>query len=282
MIRQAFFICALTGVTAGCALATPKPEPTAKIVQKEGVTQKANKILYKASNYLTQAKTFQFKANIMRDIMLDDDIQVQFGGVSNVTVQRPNKLRAIFNGDERSRRSYFDGNTLTLYSVSRQFYVEKKIPGTIGDALDFVFEKFGFSVPLADLVYPDPYSILIENVDKGFWIGKHKVGGVLCDHLVFKQDLIDWQIWIEADNTPLIRKILITYKTEEGYPKYVAVLSDWKINPPVTDADFKFTPPDGVDKIEFLPLQKIYGDNEQVQSNDIEKVTKTAAQTEVK
>ena len=282
MIRQAFFICALTGLTAGCALGTPKPESIAKLAKKEGVTQKANKILFQASDYLKQAKTFKFKAAIMRDIMLDDDIQVQFGGVSNVTVQRPNKLRAIFNGDERSRQSYFDGETLTLYSVSRQSYVQKKIPGTIGDAIDFVFEKFGFSIPLADLVYPDPYSILIENVDKGFWIGKHKVGDVLCDHLVFQQDMIDWQVWIEADATPLIRKIIITYKMEEGHPKYVALLSDWKINPTVTDADFKFIPPVGVDKIEFLPLHRIYGEIKDVQTNDMDKTTKRENKAEVK
>ena len=261
MVRQTIFICALSGLFVAGGWCASKPVAitvaTAGLVAKDGVEPKANEILYRSSDYLKQAKTFQFRADIKRDIMLDDDIRVQFGGVSNVTVQRPNKLRVIFNGDELSRRSYFDGKSLTIYSLSRSVYAQKKIPGTIDNAIDFVFEKFGFSVPLADLVYADPYAILIENVDKGYFVGQHKVDGVVCDHLVFQQDLIDWQIWIEAGKTPLVRKLIITYKTEEGSPEYEAVLSNWQLNPSVSDADFKFTPPAGVEKIEFLPFGKL-------------------------
>jgi hypothetical protein len=265
MIRQVIFICALTGLLAGCS-STPQAidlsQVKGKIVPRPGVAPKANEILFQAGQYLKAAKTFKFKAKITRDILLDDDIRVQFGGVSNVTVQRPNKLRAIFNGDERSRRTYFDGETLTLYSLSRKTYVQKKITGTIGNAIDFIFEKFGFAIPLADIVYPNPYAILIENVDKGYFVGQHKIDGTLCDHLVFQQDLIDWQIWIEAGEAPLIRKLLLTYKTEEGNPEYEAVLSNWKLNISLSDADFKFIPPAGVEKIEFLPIDRVYGPEE--------------------
>jgi hypothetical protein len=271
MIRQALTTCALLALIAFGVNATSKEIPSPKL----GLDKKANESLFRASEFLKQAKTFQFKATIMRDVMLDDDIQVQFGGISNVTVQSPNKLRAIFRGDERSRETYFDGNTLTIYSLTKKIYMQEKVPGTIGNAVDFVFEKFGFSVPLSDLVYPDPYAVLIENIEKGFFLGQHKVGEILCDHLAFKQATIDWQIWIEIGDKPFVRKILITYKTEEGYPKYVALLSNWKINPTVKDSDFTFTPPADVEKIEFLTLDRIYGVDE-----DVEEIETTGTNTE--
>ncbi|MDP8249223.1 MAG: DUF2092 domain-containing protein [Candidatus Tritonobacter lacicola] len=270
MVRQTISLCALTGllVVAGGGVSEPaatvidKAEPVAR----DGVEPKANEILYRACTYLQQAKTFQFQADVTRDVILYDGVRVQYGGVSKVTVQRPNKLRAIFNGDERSRRSYFDGEILTIYSLTRNNYAQAKIPGTIDEAIDHVFETFGFSVPLADLVYADPYSVLIENVNEGHFIGRHKIDGVVCDHLAFQQELIDWQIWIETDKTPLVRKVVITYKTEEGCPEYEAVLSHWKLNPSVRDADFEFTPPADVAKIEFLPCDEGSGEEEESQA----------------
>ncbi|KKL04573.1 hypothetical protein LCGC14_2614720, partial [marine sediment metagenome] len=197
MVRQAIFLCALAGlfvVVGGC-----DPEPAAitvdkaELVARDGVEPKAIEILYRASKYLQQTKTFKFQADVTRDVILYDGVRVQFSGISKVIVQRPNKLQASFDGDERSRRSYFDGETLTICSLTRNTYAQAKISGTIDEAIDFVFETFGFSIPLADLVYADPYAVLIENVDKGYFVGQHKIDGVLCDHLVFQQEQIDWQ-----------------------------------------------------------------------------------------
>ena len=274
MIRKAMIICALSGLLTGCLTTAPLPKKIAldkiKVTPRTGVESKANKILFQASEYLKQAKTFKFRAEIARDVILYDGVHVQFGGVSNVTVQRPNKLKAIFNGDERSRRSYFDGDTLSMYSVTRNIYPQKKIPGTLDNAIDFVFETFGFSVPLADIVYANPYAILIENVDEGHFLGKHKVEGAICNHLAFQQNQIDWQIWIEDSETPLIRKLIITYKTEEGHPEYEAEISNWVLNPSLSNDEFKFTPPAGVDKIEFLPLDKVYGTEDIIEIEKVE------------
>ncbi len=229
MLRQAIFLCALTGFLVAGGGCDPKPVAItvdkAELVALDGVEPKALEIIYRASKYLQQAKTFKFQADVTRDVILYDGVRVKFGGVSKVTVQRPNKLRAIFDGDVRSRRSYFDGETLTIYSLTRNIYAQTKISGTIDEAIDFVFETFGFSVPLADLVYSDPYAVLIESIDKGSFVGQHKVDGVVCDHLAFQQELIDWRRGVEADDTRLVRKLVITYKNKKGHPEYGAVLS---------------------------------------------------------
>ncbi len=107
MIRQAMIVGALSGLLTGCLTTAPAPKKITldkiKVAPRTGVRPKANKILFQASEYLTQVKTFKFRAEIARDVILYDGVHAQFGGVSNVTVQRPNKLKAIFNGDEQSQ-----------------------------------------------------------------------------------------------------------------------------------------------------------------------------------
>lgn len=258
MIRHMICFLALASLLVGVVGCDPPPIKVnqAELTAKPGVEPKANEVLFKMSEYLKQCKTFKFQADITRDSFFHDGLRVEYGGHMQATIKRPNMLKAVFDGDERSRRSWFDGKTISIFSVKRNMYAQAEIPGTIDQAIDYTFETFGFSVPLADLVYADPYEILTENVDKGFYIGQHKIDGVLCDHLAFQQEQIDWQVWIEAGDRPLLRKLIITYKTEEDAPEYRAQLSNWELNPAIRDAEFKFQVPAGAEKIEFLPIEK--------------------------
>ena len=117
-----------------------------------------------------------------------------------------------------------------------------------------VFDRYGFSVPISDLVYSDPYKALTGHVQHGFWVGLHAVDGTPCHHLAFLQETIDWQIWIEDGPRPVPRKLLITYKDEPGSPQYTARLSGWDFHPRISDGWFEFRPPVGADQIEFLPV----------------------------
>ena len=73
-------------------------------------------------------------------------------------------------------------------------------------------DAFDIDAPLSDLIYPDAYNVLTQNVHSGHYVGLHLVRGIQCHHLVFIQDDIDWQIWIENSQTPLPRKMVITSK----------------------------------------------------------------------
>ncbi len=55
-------------------------------------------------------------------------------------------------------------------------------------------------MPLAELLYSDVYEGLTKNVQAGFYFGMSEVDGVPCHHLVFVQESIDWQVWIEDRN----------------------------------------------------------------------------------
>jgi len=76
---------------------------------------------------------------------------------------------------------------------------------------------------------------------------------VPCDHLAARTaGGVDFQVWVAQGDEPLPRRIVITYKTENGQPQFWADLSKWNLAPDVSDALFAFTPPNGAERIQFL------------------------------
>jgi hypothetical protein len=221
----------------------------------EGVEAQADRVLREMSEYLRTAGEFTFHADITYDAVLASGEKIEYGGTADAAVRRPDRLHVEYRGDERQNRFVFDGRTVTVHDLAVDVYAVTEVPPEIDAALDRMVEKYGFSVPIADLVYADPYATLIENVQAGSLVGRHPVDGTPCHHLAFSQETIDWQIWIEDGPRPVPRKLVITYKGEPGSPQYTARLSGWDFQPHLSDHYFRFHPPTGADEIDFLPNQ---------------------------
>ena len=215
----------------------------------------ADRILRAMGEYLKTAEEFSFHAEISYDAVLSTGEKVRYGGNSEISVRRPNRLHVVFDGDEHRRRVFYDGNNITLFDMLKNLYAVTKVPGEIDGALDLVFEKYGLTVPLADFVYADPHAVLAEDAEYGQVVGVHGCGDKRCHHLLFTQEVIDWEIWIETGVRPVPRKLVITYKAEPGWPQYEARLSDWDFRPRLSDHAFTFHPPEGSSAIEFLPSE---------------------------
>jgi hypothetical protein len=104
-------------------------------------------------------------------------------------------------------------------------------------------------------VYEDVYARLMESVQRGVYLGIHRVGDVSCHHLSFEQESIDWQLWIDAGEKPLPRKLVIAYKTEDEVPQYAVTIGKWNLNPDVPEELFQFEPPEGAERFEFPSAQ---------------------------
>jgi hypothetical protein len=202
--------------------------------------------------YLRTAREFTFHADITNDVVSTSGPMVQYGGASDVSVRRPDRLYVDYSGDRRRSRVFIDGRRFTFYGMALGVYATTEVPADLDAAIDHLFDTYGFSVPIADLLYSDPYAVLTENVWSGFRVGRHSIDGTPCHHLAFSQELIDWQIWIEDGPRPVPRKLVVTHKNEPGAPQYTAKLSGWDFEPRLSDHCFKFDPPVGTDRIEFL------------------------------
>jgi hypothetical protein len=213
------------------------------------VDPRADEILRKMSALLAGTPRFAMEAEETFDEVSDNAPRLQLSNVRRVGVERPSRLAADATGDTLNRAAWYDGRTLTVLDKARNVYVSVEKPGTIDGALDAIADDYGVVIPLSDLLYADPYATLIEGVVYGEYQGLHHAAGTLCHHLAFSQEAIDWQIWIDAGEKPLPRKLVITYVNEPGTPQYAAVIRRFTPDPKFPDGLFQFVAPEGAQRI---------------------------------
>ena len=83
------------------------------------------------------------------------------------------------------------------------------------------------------------------------YLGEKMVQGVKTHHLSFGSTGADWQIWIEADATPLPRRFAITYVNTKGEPQYLAQLDRWSMGGAMDASLFKAGVPESAKKVPF-------------------------------
>ena len=221
---------------------TPKIEP------------KAAEILKQMCDYLKGLQQFSFQAEITEDVLLATGQKIQLGKSVEASVRRPDRMRAESLGDEDNRLFLYDGKTITLMDRSRNVYTTIDAPPEIDAALNHAIQAFNLRAPLADLVYTKAYENLTSGVISGFYAGLHKVQGVPCHHLAFRQKDIDWQIWIEDGARALPRKYVISTVDVVGAPQFEVMMRNWTTSPDVSPTKFHFTPPAGATEVKFLPV----------------------------
>jgi len=221
----------------------------------QAASQDPRQLLQRAGDYLRQQKKFRIEAVETVDEVLEGGQKIQVTNRRKVALRRPNRFYAEASGDTANRTFWYDGATITLLDREPNVYGTTSAPKTVDAMLDFVMQRYGIQIPLADLFYEKPAEILAEKVKTGKYLGIHQVGEWKCHHLAFTQDDLDWQIWLQTGDEPLLRKIVITYKTRPAQPQYSAVIQSWDLAADLPDSTFKFTPPQGAMKIEILPLK---------------------------
>jgi hypothetical protein len=212
----------------------------------------ARHFLKEMSETLANISELSFKVESTIDVVDSLGLMVQKDESLHVMLRRPNRLAVRLHTDGRRRGLTYNGKMASIYHIDYQVYSSAAVPSTIDKALDRIDEEYGFMLPLREFMSSDPYEILFAEVTEGAYLGLTEVDGVPVHHLVFRQDDVDWQIWIEDSAWHLPRKFIVTYKGEKGWPQYTAHFSDWNRRASLPDAVFEFRPPDIARKIRFL------------------------------
>lgn len=249
-------------ILAACLPAAVAIAQAPDAASSTGVEPKADAIFKQACDHLAAAKAFTFVAYDTTDQTLESGHRVQLFTERRVSVRRPNGMHVQSVGDAIHRRAWYDGKALTLLDTLDHVYGVVEAPDTIDKALDFVAEKYGVTIPLADLILSDPYGMTIPAVKSARYVGKHNVHARDCHHLTFQGEHVDWQVWVQADGEPLIRKLVITYRNVPGAPQYIAILEEWNLAASLDDDTFTFKAPDGVTQIAIDPIIKPAGNGQ--------------------
>ena len=233
--------------------AKPLAPPPAK---QEAPAPDPGKILQQACDLLKNAKQFTFKAEVTDDRVYPGSKKLQFGFDLQAFVNKPDKLRINANGDLENKEFFFNGKTITLYDKPKNAYAVMEAPAGIDGALNQANQEYGLRIALSDLAYTNPCAQMTKGVKHSLYVGQHKVRGVKCHHLAFDRDDMQWQIWIDAGDKPLIRKLLINQKRLPHNPQWTAWFTDWNLAPQLSDSLFAFTPAEKATKTKFVSLKE--------------------------
>ena len=258
-MRVSFWFIAL--LFACVAAASGQRPPVTPTSFNSSVDPQAVKMLRRMTDYLSGLNQFRVRVRNMDEELLDSGHKVDYDMSVKLTISRPNKLRNDRLGHLVDQSFYYDGKTLTLYNPSRKVYASVPAPPTIDKAIDYARESLGITEPVTDLIYRDPFPLLMQDVNLAVVIGEEIISGVKCTHLLFSRPGVDFQVWVSIDGPPLPHKYIVT---DTGTPELLSITStmtDWNVAPNVTDAEFKFVPPAGAQRVDFLPIDGTSGTN---------------------
>ena len=211
--------------------------------------------------FLAKLPHFALEAEETFDEIPDGELKRELCNVRRVAVERPGHFAADVTGDTLNRASWYDGRTVTVLDKEHNVYATIEAPATVDATLDKLQDEYEVVLPLADLLYADPYSVLMAGVTYGRYLGIHQAAGVACHHLAFSQATIEWQIWIDAGEKPLPRKLVISYVQEPGEPQYTAIIRRWNLESKVPEGLFTFEAPEGAQKIEVKAMKQAEGED---------------------
>jgi hypothetical protein len=218
------------------------------------IDEKARPVFKKMCSVLDAAPAIKLRVRATMDRPVGTGQLAQFHRTSDITLVRPDKLTAQTKSDDGVWSVWYRGKSLTIMDSDDNVFATESVPGRIGEMLDYLVDKYDFVMPMADFLIGTTSEALLAKVESGEYLGLHKVGDSDCHHLLFKQEHIDWQIWIDAGERALPRKIVITYLDEPDQPQYVATMDNWELSPSVTDDAFTFAPPAGAKSVSMSDL----------------------------
>ena len=224
------------GLATDGAAAAPVATPPATQLEP-----KAIELLKAACDRLAGAHAVTFTAVVSYESPSVLGPALVYSTRSEVTVQRPNKLRVITPGDGPATEFYYDGRTMTAFAPAENLVATAVAPATIDATLAAAFDSAAIYFPFTDLVVADPYKDLAEGLKVAFYIGQSNVvGGVTTEMVAFANDGVFAQIWIGADDK-LPRKLRAVYLNDPLFLRHDMDLSNWKLDPKIAADAFSVT-----------------------------------------
>jgi hypothetical protein len=232
------------------------PQPGTPTDAKKSEEQ-AMAVVQRMAEFLARLPRFSVTVDIGFDVVQELGQKIEFGETRKIVLRRPDHLRI----DETRRNGaisglVFDGKTLTVFNRADNVYAtDAKVDGrgTVDETIAHLINDLDMRLPLAEWLDSNLPRMLGGQVREAAYVERSQIAGVPCDHVAWRGDLVDVQVWVAQGDQPLPRRLVMTYTREDGRPQFWAQFSDWNRAPAAPDSLFTFTPPAGAMKITFGP-----------------------------
>ena len=245
----------ITGVFLATLIFTLLAQPLAAKEKTEAVDQQALTILDRTTSFLAKQPHFSTQVEIWEDFAVSANTNVQFAETVNLFLRRPDHFRVEVATTAPEKTYFYNGKSVTYLDQRKGFYGTTAAPENIDETIEKMDTVYGLTVPLDDLLLSTPYSGSAAKANGGQYFGVEVISGTTCHHLAFQHDRIDWQVWIENGALPVVRKIVITRKTEPGSPQFIAQFDSWDFTTELPDYLFTFEPASEYLEIDIIETQ---------------------------
>jgi hypothetical protein len=211
---------------------SPAPEATPSLEPK------ALEILKAASSKLAAARTLKFNAVHFYESSSRHGHPLAFTTKSEVTLQRPDKLRVIMTADGPASEFYYDGKKMMAYAPAENLVAVADAPPTIDAALEQAYHSAAIYFPFDDWIVADPYKEMSDGMNLAYYIGQSKVvGGTTTDMVAYIDHGVFIQAWIGAEDK-LPRLLHAIYLDDPERLRHTLLLSDWQLDPAIPADNF--------------------------------------------
>jgi hypothetical protein len=239
----------------------PLNQPLISANPQKNLEPKAIAILKAMSDRLAKARTLQFTAVTTYENPSRLGPALAYHTLSNVTLQRPNKLQVISPGDGPASEFYYNGKTLMAFAPTENLVAIAEAPGTIDQALKFAYDTAAIYFPFMDFLVADPYGDIAGDLKTAFYIGQSQViDGTTTDMIAIATDKVFAQIWIGTKDK-LPRMIRAVYRNDPSRLRHQVAFSNWQLDVPISADTFGSTRANSAKPIPFKrpepePLEK--------------------------
>jgi len=212
------------------------------------------------SDYVATQNELAFDYDASLDVVTTDGEIITIASSGSVVLERPDHLKATRVGGFADVDMLYDGKDLTVFAKNVNKYVTVAAPDSVDALLTKLHEELGFPLPAGDFLESDPYKLLMDGVTEVKGLGAGVIDGVTCDHLAFRAENIDWQIWITQGDEPRPCRYTLTTQDVDGGPRYTVDIRDWKTGDAVPQTDFTFDNTTDAQKVDMDAVRKVVGD----------------------
>ena len=209
--------------------AAKKPPPKATPA-RPALEPKAIDILKAACSRLAAAHTMAFTAVVAYESPSRLGPPLVYTTKSEVTLQRPDKLRVITLGDGPASEFYYDGKIMMAFAPAENLVAIADAPPTIDAALKAAYDSADIYFPFDDVIVADPYKDIADGLKRAFYIGQSKVfAGTTTDMVAYVSSGVFVQAWIGADDK-LPRMLRAIYLDDPLQQRHGLELSNWQLD----------------------------------------------------
>ncbi len=221
----------------------------------------ARNLLKAMSDYMGSQSSISFAYDTDVEVVTSDLQKIAFASSGRMSLERPGRLHASRTGGFADIEIFYDGGSLTVFGKSLNVYTQANdAPGSIDELIDWLRANHNIQAPGADLLFSDVYGQLMPHVTDVKDLGRGVIRGVECDHLAFRTETVDWQIWIAAGDAPYPCRYVVTSRLMAQAPEYRVEVSDWATGEAADPSIFIFTnstAAEGVDPSQIAGLSDV-------------------------